>query len=189
VIRRIIHSDMAKMIMALSSVGIVSAVSLVFVYTYAMPKITENMKKAEQAGIKNLFPEAEKITATPIEGVFDVRGKNGKALGYAFTAAGNGYQGLIQVIAGVNTGITKMTGMEVLESQETPGLGAEIAGPFKDQFSALSVTRDIEYVKNKKPEQPYQVEAITGATISSRAVVNMLNDRIKDLRKNIKGQE
>lgn len=86
----------------------------------------------------------------------------------------------------MDSAITKMTGMEVLESQETPGLGAEIAGDFRKQFSGLSVARDIEYVKNKKPEEPYQIESITGATISSRAVVSMLNKRIEEIRKAIR---
>lgn len=187
-IKRITGSDIFKMVTALTVVGIISAVSLVFVYSYSIPKIKENMNKATQDGIKRIFPDADTITETSLKGVFDVKDKGGKPLGYAFIASGNGYQGTIQVIAGVDSEIKTMAGMEVLESQETPGLGAEIAGDFKKQFSSLSVTRDIEYVKNKKPEQPYQIEAITGATISSRAVVNMLNKSIQELREKIKGQ-
>ncbi|MCK5836616.1 MAG: FMN-binding protein, partial [Desulfobacula sp.] len=171
---------------ALAIVGAISAVTLVFVYSYSMPKITVNVNRATQAGIKNIFPQMDKANKTSMSGVFDVRDKNGKALGYAFTAEGNGYQGLIQLIAGVDPGMKTMMGMEVLESQETPGLGAEIAGDFRKQFSGLSVTKTIEYVKNKKPEKPNQIEAITGATISSRAVVNILNKRIQELREKIK---
>jgi Na+-translocating ferredoxin:NAD+ oxidoreductase subunit G len=187
VIKRITGSDVFKMITALAAVGIISAVSLVFVYSYSMPKIIANMNKATQDGIKNIFPDADKIKETTMPGVFDVTDKNGKALGYAFTAEGNGYQGTIQLIAGVDPEIKTMTGMEVLESQETPGLGAEIAGDFRKQFSSLSVSHEIEFVKNKKPEEPYQIEAITGATISSRAVVNILNGRIQEIRENLKG--
>jgi Na+-translocating ferredoxin:NAD+ oxidoreductase subunit G len=85
----------------------------------------------------------------------------------------------------VDKGFKSLTGMEVLESQETPGLGAEISGDFRKQFSGLSVSNGIEYVKNRKPEKPGQIEAITGATISSRAVVNMLNDRLRQLREKL----
>jgi len=42
-----------------------------------------------------------------------------------------------------------------------------------------------EYVKNEKPQKPYEIEAITGATISSRAVVNILNKGISDLKKDL----
>jgi len=187
VIRKITESDVFKMVTALSVVGIISAVSLVFVYSYSMPRIIENTNKATQNGIKNIFPQADKIEKTSMEGVFKVSSRDGEVLGYAFTAAGNGYQGTIQMIAGVDGGITRMIGMEVLESQETPGLGAEIAGDFRKQFSGLSVGSPIEYVKNKKPEKPGQIEAITGATISSRAVVNTLNARIQEIREGIKG--
>lgn len=188
-IKRIVNSDVFKMVTALSVVGIISAVSLVFVYSYSLPKIIENTNKATQNGIKQLFPDAGKITKTSMDGVFEVEDANGQALGYAFTSVGNGYQGPINIIAGVDPDINKMIGMEVLDSQETPGLGAEIAGDFRKQFSGLSVEGDITYLKNKKPEKPGEIEAITGATISSRAVVNMLNKSIQDLREKVKGNK
>jgi electron transport complex protein RnfG len=47
------------------------------------------------------------------------------------------------------------------------------------------VSHKIEYLKNEKPEKPYQIEAITGATISSRAVVKILNKAIEDLKQQI----
>jgi electron transport complex protein RnfG len=93
------------------------------------------------------------------------------------------------MIIGVDAGLSKMSGMEVLESQETPGLGAEIAcEQFRKQFNGLAITHPIEYVKNQKPQQPYQIESITGATISSSAVVNILNKRIEEIRKVLKGK-
>ena len=185
-IKRIINSDVFKMVTALAAVGIISAVSLSFIYSYSMPKITENMNKATQEGIKNIFPEAGEITKTSMEGVSEVKDKDGKALGYAFVSVGNGYQGPIKIIAGVDPGINTMIGIEILESQETPGLGAEIAGVFRKQFSGLSVVGDITYVKNKKPEKLGEIEAITGATISSRAVVNILNGKINEIKKTLK---
>ncbi|MFA6635852.1 MAG: RnfABCDGE type electron transport complex subunit G [Candidatus Omnitrophota bacterium] len=183
--KRVINSDVFKMITALACVGVISAVALVFVYNYSVPKIIENVNRATQEGIKNIFPKADKIKETSFAGVYEVKNKAGKDLGYAFTAEGNGYQGKIQLIAGVDKEFKTLSGMEVLESQETPGLGAEISGDFRKQFSGLSVSNGIEYVKNKKPEKPGQIEAITGATISSRAVVNMLNDRLRQLRENL----
>ena len=115
---------------------------------------------------------------------FKVTGAENKVAGYAFIAEGNGYQGIIKLIIGVDPKFTEIKGMEVLESQETPGLGAEIAGSkFRKQFENLPITQKIEYVKNQKPTKPNQIEAITGATISSRTVVNILNERIAVVRK------
>ncbi len=107
-------------------------------------------------------------------------------LGYAFLAEGNGYQGTIKMIVGVDIDISEIKGMEVLESQETPGLGAEIATrDFRKKFDGLPLAHKIEYVKNKKPDKPYQIEAITGATISSKAVVKIINDGVVKLKEKI----
>ncbi|MBU0570729.1 MAG: FMN-binding protein [Candidatus Omnitrophica bacterium] len=174
-----------RMITALTAVAILSGLSLVFVYRYAMPKIEVNVKNETKSAIENIFPDGADIK--PVKGdenMFSVKGKSGKMLGYAIIAEGNGYQGTIKMVAGVDETFKVMSGMEVLESQETPGLGAEIAGkPFAGQFSGLAITHEIEYVKNQKPAQPYQIEAITGATISSRAVVNILNESIDKARR------
>ncbi len=180
-------SSVVKIILSLTLVGMVSGSLLVSVYNYAMPKIKTNVRAGTEKAIKNIFPETEEIKNTKEEGVFRAVGENGKFLGYAILAEGNGYQGIIKLIVGVNEDMSEMTGMEVLESQETPGLGAEIAGEaFRKQFEGLSLKHAMEYLKNQKPQEPYQIEAITGATISSRAVVNLLNERLDSVREKLK---
>jgi electron transport complex protein RnfG len=191
-IKDIFKSNVFKMIAALTAVGVLSGATLVLVYTITTPKIKDNRNKESEEAVLKIFPNANiaapKKHAEPgSEGIIEVVDKDGKLLGYAFKAKGNGYQGIIELIAGVNGDLSQLMGIEVVESQETPGLGAEIAGNnFKKQFIGLSITHPIEYVKNEKPDQPYEIEAITGATISSRAVVNILNKRIEELRKEIK---
>ncbi len=188
-LRRIFGNTVVKMIIALTLVGVVSGATLVMVYNATIDKIKFNVNQAQDRAIREIFKDADKIEETKEEGVFKVTDKEGKLLGYAFTAEGNGYQGIIKMIAGVDPEFTKLNGMEVIESQETPGLGAEIAGtPFRSQFEGLSITHPIEYVKNQKPVEPYQIEAITGATISSRAVVNILNIRIGEIKKVLRGE-
>ena len=186
IILKVLNNSIVNMIMTLAIVGILSGVVLVVVYKYSIPKIKVNMTKETDRAIKSLFPDLQKVEKTSYEGVYKITGSKSATSGYAFIAEGNGYQGLIKLIAGADTGLTKLTGIEVLESQETPGLGAEIANtPFRKQFDGLSITHPIEYVKNEKPDQPYEIEAITGATISSRAVVNILNKKITELRKEL----
>jgi electron transport complex protein RnfG len=174
-------------ILALTLVGIVSGASLVFVYNYSMPKIKVNVNAETDRAIRKLFLGASAIKYDKGQEVYRVEGEQGKLLGYAFIAEGNGYQGLIKLLVGVDTGLTEIMGIEVLESQETPGLGAEIAGDhFRKQFAGLNMSHPIELVKNQTPTEKYQVEAITGATISSRAVVNIINKKIKNVRKLLK---
>ena len=172
--------------MALAVVGVLSGALLVFVYEYSTPKIRINVENETERAIKNIFPQAEKIQKTK-DDFFMVTGAENKIGGYAFISEGNGYQGIIKLIIGVDPKFTKIVGMEVLESQETPGLGAEIAGSkFRKQFENLPITQKIEYVKNQKPTKLNQIEAVTGATISSRAVVNIINSGIMEVRKNVK---
>ncbi|MCK4851734.1 MAG: FMN-binding protein [Candidatus Omnitrophica bacterium] len=188
--KRIVSGNNAiKMITALLAVGILSAVSLVFIYQRAIPKIEANVREETKEAIESIFPGAAKIEKIEGKEIFRVEDAGGRLLGYAFPAEGNGYQGIIKLIAGTDPDISVIKGMKVLESQETPGLGAEIdSKDFRAQFAGLSIERPVEYVKNRKPEKPYQIEAITGATISSRAVVTILNNGIREIRKALKDE-
>jgi len=178
-----------RIILVLSVVGLISGASLVFVYKYAAPLIAENQKEETKKAIFNVLPGAASYEEVKKKGVdvYLVKDKDGKELGYAFEAEGNGYQGKIKLMVGIQSDLTTLTGIEVLESQETPGLGQEIdSGNFKKQFEGLKASPGIEYVKGKKPDKPNQIEAITGATISSKAVVNIISKEIEDIREALK---
>jgi electron transport complex protein RnfG len=192
--KNILKNNFFKMITALVTVGVISGLTLVTIHIYTQQKISDNKNKETAEAIWALFPDMDRavvmkkikeISKDPVE----IVDENSKLLGYAFLAEGNGYQGKIRLLAGIGPDLKELKGFVVLESQETPGLGAEIAGKkFKDQFNGLSVTHPIEYVKNQKPSTPYEIEAITGATISSRAVVNILNKRIEEVKKTLKAE-
>jgi len=186
---KIFKNTSLRMITALMVVGVISGIVLVFVYRYAVPRIEINVKNETSKAIKNIFPDAAQVDDTGGGKIFTVKDKAGKSLGYAFLGEGNGYQGTIKLLAGISEDLSAMKGMEVLESQETPGLGAEIStDKFRSQFKGLSLSHEIEYVKNKKPEKPFEIEAITGATISSRAVVKILNKGISDIKEFLRGK-
>ncbi len=84
---------------------------------------------------------------------------------------------------GMDPGLRKTSGIQILESVETPGLGAKITSKsFGEQFKNLVIIPLIELIKGKKAEKPNQIQAITGATISSQAVVDILDKTIKEVR-------
>lgn len=158
-----------RMVIVLGVVGLISGTSLVLVYNYATPLIEANQKRELEEAIFKIVPGATgyKAVTKEDEEFFEVYDKNEKLLGYAVIAEGNGYQGKIKLIAGIKKDLANLYGIEILESQETPGLGGEIASDkFKGQFKNLKVFPKIE------------VEAITGATISSQSVMNILNEKI-----------
>ena len=178
-----------RMISVLTVVGLISGATLVLVYNYASPLILNNQKTESEKAIFKLFPEGKSYDEVTIEesAVFKMKDKNGKLLGYAFMADGNGYQGPIKMMAGIKADLKTLVGIEILDSQETPGLGQEITqDDFKNQFNGLTALPEITYVKNQKPTKPSEIEAITGATVSSNAVCSILNDRIKILREKLK---
>ena len=70
--------------------------------------------------------------------------------------------------------------LRVLGNRETPGLGSKIAtdNGFISQFQGLSLDHPIEVVKPGRGEHPWQIDAITGATISSEAVARVINQSV-----------
>jgi len=99
-------------------------------------------------------------------------------VGYAMPAAGPGFQDTIAILYGYKPGEKLVVGMEVLESRETPGLGDKIYkdAEFVGAFSALSIEPEIVAVKKGTKSKPNEIDAITGATISSKAVVRIINE-------------
>ncbi len=192
------------MILTLSIVGIISGAALVGVYQYTHPLIEKNKEEALQWAIFEVLPEAKDydvityntITKEVLPREKDYRStteeekvvyrgldSSSALIGYALEGGGAGYQGVIKIMIGIDPDLNNTIGIEILESVETPGLGAKITSPwFKDQFNNLKILPLVELIKNKLPFKPNQVQAITGATISSQAVVDIVNKTLKQVR-------
>lgn len=171
----------AHMIIVLTVVCLFSGLSLVYMNQYAEPLIKINTEKATQEAIFKVLPDVAEVERVPHEEIQIFKGldEEGDVVGYAFVAQGSGYQGVIKIMAGIDGNLEKLTGIDILESVETPGLGAKITeAGFRDQFKEVVVVPAIAYVKGKPPENENEIQAITGATVSSRSVVNILNTTI-----------
>ena len=176
----------AKMVIVLTVTALLSGGVLALVYGLAEPRIEANRLKELREAIFVVLPHTVNYRTIEEDGVTVYVGldKAGEITGYAFLSEGPGFQGKIRMMVGLDRHKKRLTGMKVLEQVETPGLGNRIAEEdFQNQFRGLEFEPEIEYVKNKKPEKPNQIQAITGATISSRAVVRALN---KDVRRVVK---
>ncbi|MFH1347618.1 MAG: RnfABCDGE type electron transport complex subunit G [Candidatus Margulisiibacteriota bacterium] len=175
-------NKLAKMIIVLSVIGLISGGVLAIVYQWAQPKIVANQIKETDAAVFKVLPgtKSYKQIAKGELTYFECFDAKGGKVGTAILCKGNGYQGEIKLMVGVNADFSKFTGMIVLEQLETPGLGAKIVEQkFQDQFKGLATKPPIEYVKGVKPEKGNEIQAITGATISSRAVVEIINKTVK----------
>ncbi|HHH75580.1 MAG TPA: FMN-binding protein, partial [Phycisphaerae bacterium] len=107
--------------------------------------------------------------------------KDGRVVGYVIIASGDGFADKIELIIGLNPTLDEIKGIYVLSQKETPELGNKIVeSDFRDQFRDMSVAAPVS--ASKKPKDN-QIEAITGATISSTAVCNIINKGVIDFKK------
>ncbi len=176
------------MVLVLSIVGMISGASLVGVYQYAQPRIEENKKAEIRRAVFEVLPEAKDYNTIIKEDRLIYQGldSSGNLVGYAFTGEGAGYQGIIEIMIGMDPELNQTRGIQILESVETPGLGAKITSEsFGEQFKALLVVPLIKLIKGKKAEEDNQIQAITGATISSQTVIDILNNTIKEVREEL----
>ena len=176
--------EVVKITSVLTSVCLICALLLSVVYGLANTKIEKNKEKQVEEALTTLAPQAAEIKVITIEEeiIYKLFDQKKNLIGYGFIASGQGYQGKIKMLVVSDPSLHYLKGIEVVESLETPGLGAKIQeSAFKKQFKDLDINNEISYTKGDI-EKKSQIKAITGATVSSRAVVNTLNKRIKRIR-------
>ncbi|MEE4377877.1 MAG: FMN-binding protein [Candidatus Competibacteraceae bacterium] len=103
--------------------------------------------------------------------------QTGQFVGYAVPGEGPGYQNPIRLLYGYRPEQRLIVGMKVLDSGETTGWGEQALQDedFLANFRALAVDPKLEVVESGEKDQPNEVDIMTGATISSQAIVQILN--------------
>ena len=159
------------------------------------PKIAQNKIDKTNDQLRRIFASGENFEMLP-EKVDVLSGKvktgestvfkisaQGKVIGWAFTTEGFGFADKIQLIVGVDAAFEKMAGFAVVSSYETPGFGDKIKGEyFRDQFAGAPAA-NLNLIKGGDPAAiDSDIVAITGATVSSQAVVNIINRHIDTIR-------
>ncbi len=175
-----------RMTLVLTGIGLVSGGALALTYEATKLKIEENMRRARAEAARRLLPDAEGFEEHEIDRhTLYMVGKRGpETVGYVIVHTGPGFQGNITAAFAVDTGFGKILGIEILEQVETPGLGARIVEEgWRSQFKGLLLP--LEVIKGKR-QKPNQVEAITGATISSRSVCELVNEGVRKVKEAVK---
>ena len=108
--------------------------------------------------------------------------REGKLAGWVVKAGGQGYADKIEIIIGLDPGADTITGLFVLQQKETPGLGNKITFPrWRNQFIRKKTSTPLVVTKGKS-QAPNAIDAVTGATISSRSVTGIVNRTIGDVK-------
>lgn len=178
-------NNVTKMLITLTLIGSISGLSLFLVSDWAEPLIAANRKAETERAIFVVHPDgkAYEDLSSLMPGLFKVLDENKNSKGYSLSYSGNGFQGKIVLMVGLNDDLNKISAIEILEQVETPGLGTKVTETeFTKQFNNLNTLPNVGWVKGAPPSKPNEIQTITGATISSKAVVNIINDGLKHLR-------
>jgi electron transport complex protein RnfG len=156
-----------------------AAGSLAMVNAVTKEPIASHEKRQRDLALREVFPDADEFKDVTPNKVWEALRK-GQKTGHVFLTQVQGYSGPITLMFGTDSS-GAVTGLRILSHTETPGLGAKITtAQFRDQF------------RNKRPEQLIlkkdnpargQIDAITGATITSRAVTKAMRSTLESFNR------
>ncbi len=175
--------NIAKTGLTLFAITAISALILAVVNSMTEPVIAENTAKKQAEAMMIVLPEAkefseENLMAAPNENALEVyegRDEAQNSVGYAVMAQSNGYGGIISIAVGVDNDL-KVTGIDIISQSETPGLGAKCS---TDEFKSQFVGKTSEILVSKNATAENEIDAISSATITSKAVTKAINAAIE----------
>jgi electron transport complex protein RnfG len=188
------------MLRTLGGIATISGLLVVLVYQATLPIIAENQRVRTERAVFQVIPGAvskrdfvltDRGLASAGEGaggemVYAAYDDAGQLKGVAFPGAAQGYSDVVRFLFGYDPGCQCIVGSRVLKSTETPGLGDKIEKDpaFLANFESLDaklnadgsgLANPIVTVKHGTKTEPWQIDAISGATISSNATGRALN--------------
>lgn len=198
----------SRLIVTLGVIAMISGFLVVLVYEYTRPIIAENRREAIERAVfqvvpgaserrdlvvnnEGVFPADSGRSGTPVYAAYD---EGGTFRGIAAGAAAQGYADIVQLLFGYDPKCQCITGFSVLKMAETPGLGDKIRTDedFLANFekpgieARLNSERDnlanpIVTVKHGTKRNAWEIDAISGATVTSKAVGKALNTASQEL--------
>lgn len=190
----------ARLITTLATAGALAGLVIVLVFGWANPRIQAYRAMVLREAIQEVLDGPETVrtyyvvdgalSETPAAGADTITAEKvhlgldaeGQPIGYAITGQEPGFQDYIFVIFGYDPSADRVLAMKVLESKETPGLGDKI---MKDSSFVAGFRQAAAPLEGVKPGRgsgsDNEVDMVTGATISSRTVIGIINHRIESL--------
>ncbi len=186
-----------KLLAMMTTAGAMAGLLIATAYQTTLPKIEQHQGEVMEAAIKEvlkapptydtLYLLGGKLSKTlpagtspkGIEKVYLGHDAAGKRVGFAINAAENGFQDLVTLMFGYDASAHKLIAMKVIGNKETPGLGNKIETDSAFVNGFVNAVAPLNGVKKDRGKSgPNDVVMITGATISSRAVIRIMNNAI-----------
>ncbi len=189
----------ARMVGTLAVAGAVAGAAIVMVFGWAQPKIQANQAARLEGAILEVLGGATRYETAFLDGgaftlepqgdtatldrVYVGYDAGGAPHGIAIATEASGFADVVRVIFGFDPASGNLLGMKVLEQKETPGLGDKIEKDtlFTRQFVELG-TPIVGVKQGRQSGADEEVVMITGVTISSRTVVDMINRRLEAIK-------
>ncbi len=189
-----------RLILTLALAGAIAGLAIVLVFGWAAPRIEAHRAAALRAAIQEVLGGPERyetlfvldgaltaalpanVDSAGLDRVYAGYARDGSRMGFAVAGEQPGYQDIVGLIFGYDPDSDELLGMKVLESKETPGLGDKIEKDSAFVASFRGVVPLIEGVKaGEGTDGEHEVDMITGATISSRTVIEIINKRMESI--------
>lgn len=181
------NKDFFVIVGKLVLISIVAALLLSITYVPTQEQLKKNEAEAMNNQLSIVMPQA---TFEPVYGsdidpntgektilYYQAKDSSGALIGYAFIGKSQGHKGEVAVIGGIDPQYSKLTGITILSQEETPGLGSRIT-----ESQWISQFKDIPIENIKLKNSGGSIDSITGATVSSEAVINALNNKIESIK-------
>lgn len=175
------NENPAVLSLVLLLISVVVALLLAFTNMITKDKIAENTLLEQNAAKQEVLSDATNFTEVEnaekpdmVKAVFEGKDGTGHVVGWCVNVAPFGYGGEVDLMVGILPDGT-VSGMKVVSHSETAGLGAKASEPeFSDKFKGKSADGSVAVIKSGKPKEN-EIVALSGATITSKAVANGVN--------------
>lgn len=198
------------MVRTLAMVSAICGIIIVGVYQLTLPAVNANKKLALERQVFKVIPDAKRVETyfASTSGIVAAEGRDqppagavmfyavydgaGQLAGIAAEGSSAGYADQVRVLYAYDTKKQAITGIGVVSMRETPGIGDKILtdADFLRNFTALdvqlssdmqSLANAVKTVKHGTKSSPWQIDAIAGATVTSKAVGRGINESVETL--------
>lgn len=183
-----------KLLTTLGGSGALAGLLLVLAWQWTTPSITAHRAQVEQSAVAEVLRAPAKLDTlyvvdgklsrtatgdvTKLERLYEGFDATGKRTGVAMRAGEPGFADVVSVMVAFDPGSGQLLGIKILGQKETPGLGDKIEkdSSFLGQFGGARAP--LRGVKARSGDDLSQIVTITGATISSRTVIRIINNAV-----------
>ena len=188
--------DMFKLGLNLLIISAVAALLLALTNSVTADTIAQRSEQANAEARKlvldsaETFEEVKDIKTDNSKGievaeVYEAKDASGNTVGYTLKVLPSGYGGKIELMVGIDSANSQVSGINVVSNSETAGLGARSTEPeFSDQYKGKPL-EELSVLKNGTPGYT-EIKAISGATITSTAVTNGVDAAIEVYNNSLK---